>query len=134
MFNMIEKVYFDYIEELAEGIVDVIESDDSITIAVIGKYPEIRSLLKSLMIYENTTFSNVELWSKEFNGYDKEFTIGIWTDKNGDINVGCEPSEDEDEYLFHESDVIYIFENCSLKILYQCEADKIYSVCIDKNN
>lgn len=45
-----------------------------------------------------------------------------------DDEIWCEPVKRENEYIFVEADVVYIFDNCNSKIVPKIEADEVYEV------
>lgn len=124
-------IFFEDIEELADYIVDEIENDDSKFIAVIAKFDEAKEVLKSIMAYDNVDFEIIQIESPEIDNYKDEFVVSVWSN-NGIIEVGCEKLMGEDgDYLIPGGDIVFLFDDCSSKIIPLCEDSELYFVNID---
>lgn len=122
----------EYIEELADIVMNEVDvnDDDEKSISIIGKYEEIKEVLKAIIAGYEVDIMGLELPHPEWNGYDKEYDLSVWS-CDGEITINCEAIQRDGEYLNLEGDILYIFDNCSSKILQNTNYHKSYSVSVD---
>lgn len=124
----------EYIEELADIVmneVDVNDNDEK-SISIIGKYEEIKEVLKAVIAGYEVDIMGLELPHPEWNGYDKEYDLSVWS-CDGEITINCEAIQRDGEYLNLEGDILYIFDDCSSKILQKADYNEAYSVSIGED-
>lgn len=92
-------------------------------IAIIAKYDEAREIIKYLT--SAFTLYDIQICPPEINGYSDEYIISI-----NDDGLWCEPAKSEKEYLYDESTVTYIMENCSSAVLPHLGGVFKFEVCI----
>ena len=121
----------EYIEELADIVMNEVDvnDDDEKSISIIGKYEEIKEVLKAIIAGYEVDIMGLELPHPEWNGYDKEYDLSVWS-CDGEITINCEAIQRDGEYLNLEGDILYIFDNCSSKILQKADYNKAYSVSV----
>lgn len=123
-------IYFDYIEEFADYVVERVENDEDLYLTVVGRFEEVKTILKELMCYEFVNFESIHLESPIIDGYADEFVLSIWMN-DGILELGCEKLKDEaGDYTNPCGDETYLFDNCSSKIMPLCEGSDLYIVDI----
>lgn len=103
------------------------ELDELDSISVIAKYDEAKNIIETL-IRNDFNVKCIELCDEEYNCYDKEYIVSIFENE-----VYCEPLFVDGIYLHTESEILYIMDNCSSKILSYCEYNKGYEVSIEED-
>ena len=123
-------INFEYIEDFADYIADKVENDEELFVSVIGKFEEIKYIIKELMCICEVDFEKIDLSSPDVNDYFDEYIFDCWCN-NGIVEIGCEPAKDKDgKYLTFCGDETYILYNCSSKIIPLCEDTNLYFVNI----
>lgn len=122
-------INFECIADLADELVGEVMHDEDLCISVVGRFEEIRLLLIELMRWDSVWFDWLNLSSPEYNGYEDEYILSLWHN-DGMMQIGCEPAKIDDAYIHITGDAIYVFENCSSKILNKCNTNEIYYVSI----
>ena len=128
---MNKDLYFEYIEDFADYIVEKVEADEELFLTVVGKFEEIKNIIKGMMLVADVDFESIELRSADINGYTDEYVLDCWCD-NGVVQIGCEPAKREGKYLDVISDETYLIDNVSSKIISACEEANLYFVNIDE--
>lgn len=124
-------INFEYIEELVDYIVDEVESDEDKFVTVIAKFDEAKEILKNAMIYNDVNFESLQIESPIMDDYYDEFVLSFWMN-DGILEVGCEKLKDEEgNYTNPCGDVVFLFDDCSSKIIHLCEGSKLYFVSIE---
>ena len=124
---IIKTLYFEDYEDFACTVSDVYErvkSDDEYnSVDVVAKYEDAKEIIRELVgIGYDITFIN-ELADPEWDGYNDAFVVSLLDDE-----IWCEPAKRKDGYIFVESDVVYIFDDCNSKIVPKIESDEVYEV------
>ena len=123
-------INFEYIEDFADYIVEKVENDKELFLTVVGKFEEIKDIIKEIISITYADFENISLCSPDVDGYDDEYVLDCYYD-NGIIQIGCEPAKRNGEYLNLMGDETYLLTNCSSKIIPLCEESNLYFVNID---
>lgn len=122
---------FEYIEDLVDYIVEEVESDEDAFITVIAKFDEAKEVLKSIMTYGDVNFESLQIESPIMDNYCDEFVISLWMN-DGVVEIGCEKLKDEEgNYTNPCGDIVFLFSNCSSKIIPLCEDSDLYFVDIE---
>ena len=122
---------FEYIEELVDYIINEVESDEDAFITVIAKFDEAKEILKNVMIYDDVNFESLQIESPITDNYDDAFVISLWMN-DGVLEIGCEKlKDDEGCYTNPCGDIVFLFSNCSSKIIPLCEGSDLYFVDIE---
>ena len=124
---IIKTLYFEDYEDFACTVSDVYErvkSDDEYnSVDVVAKYEDAKEIIRELVgIGYDIAFIN-ELADPEWDGYNDAFVVSLLDDE-----IWCEPAKRKDGYIFVESDVVYIFDDCNSKIVPKIESDEVYEV------
>ena len=120
-------LYFDDFEDLACDIADTYDSldyDDEEDIAIIAKYKEARQIIKELLCLGYDIHS-VEIHDDLWENYDAEYVISLYENE-----VWCEPMLRENGYIEEYAPVIYVFDNCSSKVIHHCKGKNVYEVTV----
>ena len=122
---MTERTYDD-IYELCEDIVDTycsyVEDAD---VCVIAKYDEAKRIITELCSMDLVLTSCI-LHNPEFEGYEDEYIIDIFSDE-----VWCEPAKRDGKYIYTDSYVTYVLDNCNSKLLSKVKTEHLYDVHIE---
>ena len=121
---------FEYIEDFAEYIVSRVEEDEELFVTVVGKFEEIKNIIKEIMCIAEVDFENLLIESPIMGGYEDEYVLDCWYD-DGVVQIGCEPAKRDGKYLRLTGDETYLLEDCSSKVIPLCEGSKLYFVNID---
>lgn len=130
---IIKKLHFEDYEDFTCAVSDVYDrvksKDEYGSVDIIAKYDEAKEIICELIaIGYNITFIDGFV-SPEWNTYDDAFVISLLEDE-----IWCEPIKRENEYILVETEVAYILDNCSSKIISNIEADEVYEVEIENDD
>lgn len=120
---------FECIEDFAGYIIDRIEEDEELFVSVVGKFDEIKNIIKEMFCIADVDFEHISIDSSIMSGYEDEYVLDCWCD-DGVVRIGCEPAKRDGEYLRLAGDETYLLEDCSSKIIPMCEESKLYFVNI----
>ena len=121
-------INFEYIEEFVDYVIDKTENDEDNFVTVIAKFDEAKEILKELMTYNDVNFELLQIESPIMDNYCDEFVLSLWMN-DGVLEIGCEKLKNEDgEYTNPCGDVVFLFDNCSSKIIPLCEDSDLYFV------
>lgn len=125
-------IYFEYIEDLADYVINKLEEDEELYITVIGKFAEMKIMLREFMMYEFVNYESLCIESPIAGNYSDEFVLSLWLN-DGILEIGCEKLKNKKgNYTSPCGDIIFLFDNCSSKIIPLCEDSPIYYVAIDE--
>lgn len=120
-------------EDFADYIINRLEEDGELFVEAVGKFETIKPLLKEVMTYESVDFENIEIESKNTDGYADEFVLSFWVNDRV-IEVGCEKLKRDGEYIYLCGDETYLMEDCSTEVLSLCEATDVCFVYFDEES
>ena len=124
-------INFEYIEEFVDYVIDETENDEDNFVTVIAKFDEAKEILKELMTYNDVNFELLQIESPIMDNYCDEFVLSLWMN-DGVLEIGCEKLKNEDgEYTNPCGDVVFLFDNCSSKIIPLCDGSDLYFVNIE---
>lgn len=134
MVNILKRLHFDNFEYLANDILkkyNLLDNEYK-DITIISKYDEAKEIIKELLCI-GCSIASIELQDCMCEYYNDEYIISI---SNTDIEKGiwCEKFKRQNKYLDNESDIIYILDNCSSKVINHCKANIMYEVSIGEDN
>ena len=121
---------FEYIEDFADYIVEKVERDEELFVSVVGKFEEIKNIIKEVFCIAEVNFESINIDSPIMNNYTDEYVLDCWCD-GGVVQVGCEPAKRDGKYLNLAGDETYLLESCSSKIIPLCEGSDLYFVNIE---
>ena len=122
---------FEYIEDFVDCVLSEVENDEDAFVTVIAKFDEAKEILKNVMTYDDVNFESLQIESSIIDDYDDAFVISLWMN-DGVLEIGCEKLKDEEgTYTNPCGDVVYLFSNCSSKIIPLCEGSDLYFVDIE---
>lgn len=102
--------------------------DDYNDVSIICKYDTAKVLIAEF-IRSGYGICSLNIHDEEWDGYGDEYIVTVCNIYNGD-EVYCEPMIRDDRYISCESNVIYVFDDCSSKLLKFLESDEIYEVSV----
>jgi hypothetical protein len=121
-------INFEYIEEFVDYLIEKVENDDDNFVTVIAKFDEAKEILKNAMTYDDVNFESLQIESPIMDDYCDEFVLSFWIN-DGVLEIGCEKLKNEEgDYTNPCGDVIFLFGDCSSKIIPLCEGSKLYFV------
>lgn len=123
-------ITFEYVEDFADCIVERVENDDELFLTVVGKFKEIKDIIKEIITISDVDFESICIESPDSNGYIDEYVLDCWCG-DGVVQIGCEPAKRDGRYLNLTGDETYIFDNCNHKLTSFCEGSKLYFVNIE---
>ena len=124
-------ISFEYIEELVDYVIDEVENDEDNFVTVIAKFDEAKEILKNTMTYDDVNFESLQIESPIMDNYCDEFVLSFWMN-DGVLEIGCEKLKNEEgDYINPCGDVIFLFDDCSSKIIPLCEGSMLYFVSIE---
>lgn len=123
-------LYFEYIEDFADYIVERVEDDEELFLTVVGKFEEVKNIIKEMFCVAEIDFESINIDSPIMNGYEDEYVLDCWCN-DGVIQIGCEPAKRNGEYVDIIGDETYIIDNCSSRIVPFCEDTEVYLVNIE---
>ena len=123
-------LYFEYIEDFADYIVEKVENDEDLFLTVIGKFEEIKEIIKEIMSVAEVDFENIKIESPDVDGYEDEYVFDCWY-SDGVVEIGCESAKRDGRYLNLGGDETYLLDNVSSKIIPLCDNSNLYFVNID---
>lgn len=124
-------ISFEYIEELVDYVIDEVENDEDNFVTVIAKFDEAKEILKNAMTYDDVNFESLQIESPIMDNYCDEFVLSFWMN-DGVLEIGCEKLKNEEgNYTNPCGDVVFLFDNCSSKIIPLCESSKLYFVSVE---
>ena len=127
---MNKDIDFEYIEDFADYIVDRVENNEELFVSVVGKFEEVKNIVKEIMTVSDVDFDSFCLCSPEVDGYNDEYLLDCWCE-DGVVWIGCEPAKRDSGYLNLVGGETYLLENCSSKIIPLCEGSNLYFVNIE---
>ena len=127
---MNKDLYFEYVEEFVDYIVEKVERDEDLFLSVVGKFEEIKAVIKEIMVVADVDFDNITLESPDVDNYTDEYVLDCWCD-DGVVFVGCEPAKRNGKYINLMGDETYVFSNCSSKIIPLCEGSDLFFVDVE---
>ena len=121
----VDTIKYDGAFEIVEAVDRVMKTieDDYPVVNIYAKYDAIKEIFKAFICLDYDINGLVELSHFEYDGYDKEYVLGVTED-----GVTLEKIyDDEDErYLYSECDVAFVHEECSSKLLLEYINSDIY--------
>ena len=128
---MNKDLYLENVEELVDCVVGTVEYDEDAFVTVVAKFDDAKEILKNVMLYEDVNFDFLEIESPIVDNYYAEYVLSFWMD-DGILEFGCEKLMDEEgEYTNPCGDIVFLFSNCSSKIIPLCEDSELYFVNLE---
>lgn len=128
---LLKNISFESIEDLCLHMTDSYDSikgEDGEDVAVIAKYPEMREIIKELLcIGYDLHFCDIE--DEDYDGYCDEYICTIY-----DNQLWIEKMMRKNGYLTDDSNVIYLLDNCSSKVIPHITSKNIFEVSICDND
>lgn len=122
-------LHFEDYEDFAYAVsdsYDKVKYDDEYNLVdVIAKYEDAKEIIKELLCI-GYDIKSIELGECDINNYDDEYIVSICENM-----IWCEPAKRDGEYIWIESDVVYIFDNCNSKIVQKIRSHEVYEVEIN---
>lgn len=128
---MNKDLYFEYVEEFVDFILNELECNEDKFVTVIAKFDEAKEILSNAMLCEDVNFDFLHIESPEIDDYNDEFVLSFWMN-DGILEVGCEKLKNEEgNYTNPCGDIVFLFSNCSSRIIPLCEGSELYFVSLE---
>ena len=127
---MNKDINFECMEEFADYVVEKVECDEDLFVSVLGKFEEIKNIIKELFCIAEVDFEMLNIESPDVDGYCDEYVLDCWCE-DGIVQIGCEPAKRDGEYINFMGDETYLLDNVSDEIISFCEGTDFYCVNID---
>lgn len=122
-----KRLYFENYEDFVEHISYKYRVIGNLNdISIIAKYDDTRHIIEELVL-DGYDLGTISLESVDISGYDDEYILTIF-----DGEIWCEPFKRDAKYISDESDITYILDNCSSKVINYCKGEITYEVCINE--
>ena len=126
---MSKDLYFEHIEDFVDYIVCRAEDNEELFLSVVGRFEEVKDIIKEFIVSANAEFDMIDIQSPDFDGYMDEYVLDCWCD-DGLLHIGCEPARRDGKYLNFCGDETYLLSNCSSKLIPLCDDSELYFVNI----
>jgi hypothetical protein len=120
------------LSEVADAMYSDIANNDLNEVEFIGFYEDVSTVLKNLLIFDETIPCFIKMVDPECDDYEKEYSIIL----DSDMNIWCEKAYMDDNYLFVISEKVYVADDCNSKLLENIETceDRVYEVTYGLDN
>lgn len=129
---MNKDLYFEYIEDFADYIVDKVELNEELFVSIVGKFKEIKNIIKEIFCIAEVDFESLNIESSIIDGYEDEYILDCLCD-DGVVQIGCEPAKRDGKYLNLVGGETYLLDNVSSRIIPLCEDSDLYFVNIEED-
>lgn len=125
-----DRLEFENYEEFVCDVADTFDSleDEFDAISIIAKYDEVKEIIKALLDV-GYDLCNISLEIPNWGGYDDEYILTLSCE-----GVWCERFKRDTGYFNDESNVIYIMDNCSSKVIPYCKSKNVYEVSVGESD
>lgn len=98
-------------------------------VTFIGCYEDAASIIKDLLIYDETYPYQISIEPEDWDRYDKEYLITL----DNEMNIWCEKAYQEEykRYLSIETGCAFVADDCNSAILKNIKSDELYEVSYD---
>ena len=120
--------YTDFAAEISDMYDTLCNEDEFSSVSVIAKYDEARQVIEEL-ICMGYPIANIQIESSELDAYNDEFIVELGVD-----GIWCERAKRNGEYIWCESSVTYLLDNCSSKIIPYLQCDVNYEIALDTDD
>lgn len=124
---IIKTLHFEDYEDFACTVSDAYDrvksNDDYNSVDVVAKYEDAKEIIRELFGMGYGIAFATEFASPEWDNYNDAFVVSLLDDE-----IWCEPVKRDEEYIFVETDIVYIFDDCNSKIVPKIESDEVYEV------
>ena len=117
------------LSEVADAMYSDIVDNDLNEVEFIGFYEDVSTVLKNLLIFDETIPCFIKMVDPEYDDYEKEYSIIL----DSDMNIWCEKEYKDDNYLFVTSEKVYVADDCNPELLDSIDmnVDEVYEVTYD---
>lgn len=120
------------LSEVADAMYSDIANNGLNEVEFIGFYEDVSTVLKNLLIFDETTPYFIKMVDSKYDDYEKEYSIIL----DSNMNIWCEKEYMGDNYLFVTSEKVYVADDCNSKLLENIETceDRVYEVTYGLDN
>ena len=123
-----EKFCFDdyaaFVCVIADSYTELTDVDDLSDVTVVAYYDAAKEIVTHLLCMGYSLY-DIHLCDPEIDAYFNEYYISLNSD-----GVWCERAIGDKGYLFTESSLVYVLDDCSSKVLNNIESENIIEVCV----
>lgn len=119
----IKTLYFDDFEGFACRVADDYNSfDDKFSlVSVIAKFKEAKEIVKEFLCM-GFDIATIDICREELDGYEDEYLITL-----DDGEIWCEKYKRENGYVFAQSTIAYISNDCNSSLIPHVKSDVMYA-------
>lgn len=122
--------YEEFACEVADTFDDICKNDDFDDIAIIAHYDEAKQIIREILCL-GYDLNSIELKDPELGYDDVPYVISV-CGIDSEHEIWCEPMvRDNGKYIYDESSVIYVLDNCSSEVLKHLDSECIFEVGIE---
>lgn len=126
--TIINTLYFDDYEDFVDAISikyeKIKEYDDLNSVDIVARYDDAKEIIRELIGIGYGIAFITDFADPEYDGYDEEFIISLF-----DNEIWVEPAKRDGKYVYVETNVAYILENCNSKVISMTEeVDEVFEV------
>ena len=122
--------YEEFACEVADTFDDICKNDDFDDIAIIAHYNDAKHIIREILCL-GYDLNSIELKDPELGYDDVPYIISV-CGIDSEYEVWCEPMiRDNGKYIYDESSVIYVLDNCSSEVLKHLDSECIFEVGIE---
>ena len=121
--------YEEFACEVADTFDDICKNDDFDDIAIIAHYNDAKHIIREILCL-GYDLNSIELKDPELGYDDVPYIISV-CEIDSEHEIWCEPMvRDNGKYIYDESSVIYVLDNCSSEVLKHLDSECIFEVGI----
>ena len=117
--KLMRDIHFNSYKDLAKEVTRAMDYVES-SISIVCFYDAAREIIKDLLLTNRYSIADIEISSVECSGYDREYYISVEKfSEKGKFNIWCETAmkKNSDKYIYCDSDLCYVMDNCHSSIL-----------------
>jgi hypothetical protein len=116
------KIVIEDLYEVAEAMYSLVTETNVKDAEFVGFYEDAQTIVKYLLLFDDTLAYSIELVPEEWSNYEKEYYVSI----DSDLNVICTKAYNcnTEHYLEETTDVLFIADDCSSVILSKVDCDE----------
>lgn len=120
LFEVADAMYSDIVDNRLEEV------------EFIGCYDDISTVLKNLLMFDETSPCFINMVDPEYDDYEKEYSIIL----DSNMNIWCEKAYIDDVYPIVISEKVYVADDCNPELLENIETceDRVYEVTYGLDN
>lgn len=134
LLRIVYENYTDFATDANDTLNFIHKADKFYDVSIIAKFFEAKEIIKEFIIM-GYDISCIKIDNPSFSNYYDEYIISLCYSDNH-TEIWCEPfkrtyDDRESEYIWDDSFVTYVLDNCSSKVLNTLDGENIIEVAIN---